>query len=173
MRNPMYLLGGILVASTLSFVTQVAQAQPPIFDEKVMPGSACQATIGSQAGELNHYAPYLKNFADSAVSVTCPIVRDNTTNLTGTWSAAVTGYNPGGVVFCTLYSYDEFGAFLDLSAAAVAAVGNFALVLDMPPVGPLAVSAIDSYYSVLCNLPAGAQLYSYRWAERIPTDYNN
>lgn len=173
MRNRMFLLRGILAASTLLFATQGAHAQ--IFDEKVMPGSGCQATFGFQAGDLNHYAPFLRNTANAPRDVTCTIVRDNTTNLVGTWSAAVTGNNPGGVVFCALYSYDEFGGFLDLGAAAVAAAGNFTLGLDGPGGinNQLTVSAPDSYYALLCNLPAGAELYSYRWAERVPTDANN
>lgn len=183
MRTSKPLLAGAMSATMLLLASYGTNAQvvddiigPPIvlelFDEKVMPGNGCQATIGTQARDLNHFVPYLINTSNTYRAVTCPVVRDNTTNTTGTWSAAVTGYNPGGNVYCSINSYSPLGGFVDLGAAATAVVGNFTLNVDSAG-SPLNLSVNDGYYTVYCSLPPNARLYSYRWAERLRTDRNN
>ena len=140
---------------------------PDLFDNKTMPGNACQTMYGSQAGVINHYAAFLHNTANGYVRVTCPIVRDNTNNSNGTWSVNVYGFNPGGNYACSLYSYSTHGALQQVNSAGAAAAGNITLSLDVNN------SSFNGFYTLYCNLPGNARLYSYRWAEPLRTDSNN
>ena len=140
---------------------------PELFDNKTMPGNACEAMYGSQSGVLNHYTWGLYNTANGYVRVSCPIVRDNTSNGNGTWSANVYGFNPGGNFACSLYSYSTHGALQQVASANTAAAGNITLSLDVNN------SSFNGFYTIYCNLPANARLYSYRWAEPLRTDRNN
>lgn len=141
---------------------------PEFFDNKTMPGNACQAMYGSQSNGLNHYAPFLHNTANDNLRVTCPIVRDNTSNGNGTWSANVYGWNPPGAnFFCSLYSYSTHGALQQVALANTGVAGNITLSLDVNN------SAFNGFYTIYCSLPGNARLYSYRWAEPLRTDRNN
>lgn len=156
---------------------------PEIFDEKVMPGIACEAQQGVHVSSLDRIAhpetgSYLENPVSPGVggrarSVKCPIVRDNTTNIDGTFSAAVTIYNPNDALFiCILDSYDEFGVWLDSVSRSTFVAGDQTLTLEPGP-GDLTVSESNGFYVLRCTLPDEGRIYSYRWAEYLRTDLNN
>ena len=63
-------------------------------DAKVYPGNACQAQLGSRAGDLFRSTVFLRNESALYLNVTCPIVRDRTENLDGVESADVRVQRP-------------------------------------------------------------------------------
>lgn len=165
----------------------------PVFDAKTYPGLGCQAADGDQEVDLNHSAvsswflqlpplpAILKggtwNESAAARKVTCPIVRDNISNATGTFGAAA-GANVGVNVWvnnqgaanalsCTLYSNNQWGVAVASNTAA-SAVGQQQLNLDVN-----ASIAGTGHYSLQCTLPPQSSVFSYRVYEFLPTDQNN
>ena len=133
-------------------------------DEKVMPGLACQPELASlDTSRTSSFASYISNNdATNTLHVTCPVVRDNISNINGTdWSyVRVRGNTTTGTdVSCTLYSYDSLGGFLESDFAQGGAAGNVSLSLDVDS------SGFGGFYSYHCVLPPGGRIYSYRVSE--------
>lgn len=167
---------GAMVASTLTFyaATVSAQAIPPgpppaFFDAKTMPGNACAVTSSTNSAAAERQIPSLWNVSERNVQVTCPIVRDNTTNGNGTFSAQLVGSNAtaGTRFYCALYSMRDDGRFVMATGSSFTRAGNFTLNLDVNG------SPFNGVYTIYCNVPSKSRLHSYRWAEPMITDRNN
>ena len=183
-------------ALTLGLMFGAAQAQDldpieiaPTFDAKMYPGSACQPYHGTQAFHFltfqNGIAPrLLRQNSDphpKALWVTCPIVRDNTSNTDGTWK-----FDEGAgldvfvdvpedadpkLLSCHLFSYDLLSGHLlddDKNDSPVSfAPGRFALSLSVNR------SSRVGNYVFLCHLPWRSTLRAYRVREYVSTDDNS
>ena len=141
-----------------------------LFDAKTIPGLACQPYYGSQSGDFNHYVSGIYNASNGYRRVSCPIVRDNTVNTTGTWgvdNVYVYATKPAGSLYCYLYSYTAHGGFVAADSAGTFAVGNVTLRLDVNS------SANMGFYAVYCNMPPNSTIRSLKWLEPLRTDFNN
>lgn len=194
MKHSKLALSVVAAATSLLFTTHGVLAQPDIpevddtpipiselYDEKVMPGIACEVEVGGHVRDINRRAKfaqnndrsYLENTASNGRRIVCPIERDNTRNNNGTMSAAVTIYNPpdrGSI--CVLDSYNEFGELLDSTSRSTTVAGDGTLTLEPGP-SSLDVSTNNGFYVLRCTVPDDGRIYSYRWAEFLRTDRNN
>ena len=141
-----------------------------LFDAKTIPGLACQPYYGSQSGDFNHYVSGIYNASNGYRRVSCPIVRDNTSNTTGTFgvdNVYVYATKPAGNLTCYLYSYTNHAGFVASDADSTAAVGNVTLQLDVNS------SANTGFYAVYCYMPPNSTIRSLKWLEPLRTDRNN
>lgn len=107
--------------------------------------------------------------------VLCPIVRDNTTNIDGTLGVDVYIKNVAGQSYqCQLVSVRPNGTTVDSNTKSTTTAGEQTLVLDVNG------SVNGGSYTLFCNLPSGAWLFSYRVRESgtpgvgtASTDNNN
>lgn len=160
---------------------------PPKYDAKMYPGSACQPYYGTAAYRFlsfqNGIAPRLVSNQNEtppeAEWVTCPIVRDNTSNTDGTWNNGASGTgvyvwvdvpadsNPD-LLSCHLFSYDMVsGNLLDShnnDNPTQLASGRYVLGLDVSR------STVAGNYVVRCYLPWKSTLRAYRVTEYLSTD---
>lgn len=162
---------------------------PPGYDAKAYPGSACQPYYGTQAHHFmtfqNGIAPrLLRNQSDpspDALWVTCPIVRDNSINLDGTWRwESGTGVdvfvdvpaesNPT-LLSCHLFSYDMLSGNLmdshENKNPTEFQPGRFVLGLDVDR------SSNVGNYMMSCYLPWKSTLRAYIVREYQSTDENS
>ena len=76
-----------LIAAIAVGVVLAAPAQAS--DIKVNSGTVCQANTGSQRGDFSYYSTGITNNATTTRYVSCPVVRDNTTNTDGIYYGQV------------------------------------------------------------------------------------
>lgn len=130
------------------------------YDAKTFHGSECQPLYGSQSADINYYTNRVYNVGSGSRGVTCPVVRDNTTNTSGTFGTEIYVNNVAGkYLACTLYSYDSHGSWVASSTKSTTAGGKQTLYPDVN------LSKNMGNYSVYCYLPKGASLYSYKVKE--------
>lgn len=128
-------------------------------DNKAYPGSACVAWGTSTDIQAELYSEVVNNSTTDDNSVICPIVRDNTTNSTGTGTAWVYVYRDASAtssLSCFLYSaVGSSGALSDSDSAFTTGTGNIRLDLA------LGTSAAPGPYTIRCILPPLSKIYSY------------
>lgn len=136
---------------------------PPFFfpfDAKTFHGSECQPYYGSQSGDFNYYTNRMQNVSTSVRLTTCPIVRDNTTNTTGTLGTEIYVNNVAGQsLSCTLYSFDSHGGWVASNTKSTTLGGKQTLYPDVN------LSKDMGNYSLYCRLPKGASIFSYKVKE--------
>lgn len=138
------------------------------YDSKTFHGSECQALEGSHVSDFNYYANRVYNIGSDTSTITCPIVRDNTTNTNGTYGTEIYVNNVAGQkLSCKLYSYSSHGVLVESSYKSTTAGGNQTLYPNVN------LSKNMGNYSLVCELPKGASLYSYKVKEFLKTDYYN
>ena len=164
-----------VLATVAGIATASAQIFPPPdpADAKIYSGTSCRTSLGRAAADLDAYYYGVKNISSTTtVRVMCPIVRDNTQNKNGTWSAPfasgvyVRVHNPvsGLVTRCTLYSLGTYIAPFVSGSASTNAQGDRTLFLDVNS------STAGGQYNLECHLPPQARLYNYWVNEYRPTD---
>ena len=61
----------------------------PNFDAKTFHGNECQPVFGNQANFFNYYFNRIQHIGPGTRQVSCPIVRDHTTNTDGTFGTSI------------------------------------------------------------------------------------
>ena len=164
----------LVIAGLFLVCGSIATAQVIIpFDAKVHHSSECQPTSHGFSSSLVYDPRGLLNNGGSLVGVTCPIVRDNATNTTGTnyVEIAVTNVAPQQLA-CILYSHDTHDVLVAQSTASTVAGGKRTLRMYVTN------GVLIGHYSLKCGLPSGAKLHSYTVKEWLGsgtdrTDYRN
>ncbi|MCG8419409.1 MAG: hypothetical protein MJE77_15870 [Proteobacteria bacterium] len=137
-------------------------------DSKVMSGNMCQPYFGSTAGDLQSQADGIYNSnATSSRWVSCPIARDNLTNLDGTARVYVRTrrFDAATTMSCNLHSRQSDGTFIESdNAVASGAVLFQSLFLDVNS------SASYGFYNIYCLIPPRGRIHSYRVDEFLPTE---
>jgi hypothetical protein len=96
----------VVVGAALFFACSAAGA----WDRQIYPGSMCHPDSYYDAPSFSVSTVAASNVGNGPMTVTCPIIRDNTSNLTGTSQACVRVQSAGSqLLTCTLVSRDEFG----------------------------------------------------------------
>lgn len=140
------------------------------FDAKTYPGINCEAQAVAEIDQFLNVGFFMSNANSGKRTVVCPVVRDNTRNLDGTYGAYVHAYNPPGRnLECTLHSQDKFSAPIDSDSASTSISGNVTLYLDVD------ASAEGGNYGITCLLANTAAVFSYEVREFLATDpeYDN
>ena len=144
------------------------------YDVKTFHSSECQPYYGNTSGDFNYYVNRVQNISNGYRRVTCPIVRDNTINTSGTKGVEVFVHNKvaGQTLSCTLFSHDSQGYFVASDYEATTTVGRQALKLDVN------LSKNMGNYSLYCYMPSGTSVFSYKVKEwntndTRRTDWNN
>ncbi|WP_145998558.1 hypothetical protein [Methyloterricola oryzae] len=145
------------------------EAEPnPLFtpyDAKTYPGINCEAQATAQDADFSNVGFDMFNIATAKRSVVCPIVRDNTSNLDGTFSVRVHVNNAANkTLTCTLYSNSQYAVPIDSNQASTSATGDQTLFLDVD------LSEEGGYYGINCSLPSGTAIRSYEVREYLDTD---
>lgn len=116
----------LLGTAALTVLATTASFTPMAFagDSKIYPGAACQPERGARAADLNSLSGFIENKAfTGSMRVTCPIVRDNTTNSNGIAQVTVRIQNLRGESTigsrCELRSFNDNGGALDVDTAFV------------------------------------------------------
>lgn len=148
------------IAAAVAALGLTVWAQPAeAGDNKAYPGSACVAWGTSTDIQAELYSEVVNNSTTDDNSVICPIVRDNTTNSTGTGTAWVYVYRDASAtssLSCNLYSANASTgglAFSDFNSTT--GTGNIRLDLQ------LSNSATAGPYTLRCILPPLSKIYSY------------
>lgn len=140
-----------------------------VVDKKVIPGSACHSYIGAYTADLNHYSDRIENISANGRWVTCPIVRDNVTNVNGFTVEVRMDRDPGANsnLVCAATSWTPLGGFV--------ATGFFSYAGAGPAINVIGVgaSAPFGHYNMICYLPPNSSIFSYMYTEDAPTDFNN
>jgi len=126
---------------------------------RIFSGTACQISDPTKVTGIPDY-DFAGMFNDSTavdvLYVTCPVVRDNTSNTNGTRAFQVTVMSNGLVdVVCTLYSLDEKGVYVDSRVNTTPS--NVPATLDLA----VNLSAQRGYYNMICSLPPGGKIFNY------------
>ena len=127
-------------------------------DRKIYSGNLCQPEFHSRdATKLEAMTNGVRNASATAeIHVTCPIVRDNILNLTGTRGALVRVQSPGGQnLTCTLESREATGGLIVSQSASTISNLPFTLSVDVN------ASAVLGSYVLHCVLPPQGQIFSY------------
>ena len=136
-------------------------AQPALAgDRKTFPGSSC-TTWGNVNAEITGTdgAAVLNGSFTSAYTVSCPIVRDNTTNTNGISNVSVYGYRDGSTAtpltcIFKVTSASTGADYYSLSRAS-SVTGNISLTI------PVTTSQSSGFYNMLCILPPRSKVYGY------------
>lgn len=161
--------------STL-FVGSLAQAQAVIgdvvfldFDSKTFSGNFCQPYFGNQSADFQHRIDGTVNVSGGLRYVSCPVIRDNTSNTTGTGFSLTVSVNniAGQTLRCYLRSNDMFGNFIQQDTDSTNLGGNQKLIMQVSQ------GAAGGNYSVYCYLPNLARIGGYQLFEFKPTDSFN
>lgn len=135
------------------------------FDAKTYPGITCETQDVGQIGDFENYFFGMYNTTNGRKSVVCPVVRDNTRNLNGTYSAYVHVYNPANRSFdCTLYSLDDRSGYVDSYSNSTSLSGYQTIYLDVD------ASVAGGYYGIVCEMANGGSIQSYEVREFLSTD---
>ena len=97
--------------------------------QRVVGGEICSTFYASQAGSLNHNTYGSTNISGSAIWVTCPIVRDNVSNTTGTsglW-VYITASSSTDTTLCWNYSKGPSGNLIQGKSAWLTGSGWLSL----------------------------------------------
>lgn len=149
-----------LAASALTLAAQPAAAG----DSKIYPAADCQPEFGSRAPDLQSFGGFIRNVGSSSMTVTCPIVRDNTTNSNGIAQVSVriqTLRSESTVGSrCTLESYNDQGQLLDIESKSIfGAAGFHTLVFQDVDFS----QAHAGHYALKCSLsPTFTRIVEYR-----------
>lgn len=141
-----------LLAAALALLSSTASLA---VDEKIFSGAECQPTNGDEAAGLNSAYNGLWNDSGARRFVTCPIVRDNHANVNGTFLVRVRVTNG---TECTLFSLDSLGGTV-ASTFDDTVDGFSSLDVDVN------ASANLGYYTLVCDIPNGGRVWSYRISE--------
>lgn len=172
MSNKHSLVGGALSAVLVSvcFVTQAHAGDHGYgWDYKSSPGAACQPQSGAQGANFDRYTQSILNVGKLESTLICPIVRD---------SMSPADLDVGVVltkgVRCVLESMDSHGNIIaSISPTSVESV-DVDREVQYFSIVPKESTAQDGAYALQCTLPGSAELFSYRWGERVDsTDYGN
>jgi hypothetical protein len=138
-------------------------------DSKVYGASqACNAKRDADTPDLHRNNGGMKNYSASTRQIVCPIVRDNTTNTTGTRSVEIYGHTDRVCLSildepcsfkCTLVSRTTAGRFLESDSDSVINPGIVYMRLDVDR------SNYNGTYQLDCWLPPGGRLNSYTVSE--------
>lgn len=129
-------------------------------DVKVFPGNACQAVFGNEAADLGHGVAFLLNLGTANRAVVCPIVRDNHRNRDGVRSAGVRVSSLNGTTLtCALSSISASGNLVEANTNSTTSTAVTNLPLDIDR------STNNGTYVLVCELPPGGQILSYRVIE--------
>jgi len=154
----MKLLSNVLLAGSL-FVATTASVFA--VDNKIFPSSMCQPAVHSSASDLRYFSGQLFNSGTSFISVQCPVVRDNTTNLNGTLGARINVRSNGlQALTCRFSSKTRFGGSIPpiaLSNRTDSTNANANITLNMD----VAASVVDGQYDIFCRIPPGGRIFSY------------
>lgn len=154
-------------AASISILAASASFAPTAFagDSKIYPGAACQPTQGSRVSDLDSLSGFIVNKNTSkSMRVTCPIVRDVTTNSNGIAQVTVRIQNLRGESTvgsrCELRSFNDQGGALDVDSEAVfGRTGFHTLTLQDVDVS----QAHAGSYVLSCSLaPRFTRLIEYR-----------
>jgi hypothetical protein len=130
---------------------------------RIFAGSECQVFNPTQVTGIPDYDFAGLSNSGAAVAdltVICPVVRDNTSNINGTKNfTARVASNGSDLLFCTFYSLDENGTLIDVNTQSTTSGVPVTLNLDV------GVSANKGYYNMACTLPPGTTIFSYRLEE--------
>jgi hypothetical protein len=143
--NKLSLIAGAAVVSVM--LINPAHAS----DRKVNSGTVCQANTGSQRGDFSYYSTGITNNAAATRSVSCPVVRDNTTNTDGVYYGQVwvTGT---GTHHCYLDNVDNDGTLGTWGSASRSGNGAFNIYL--------ATTTSQTPYVFQCSMPAYGKIVS-------------
>ena len=106
-----------------------------------------------------HGGSVLNGSFTSAYTVSCPIVRDNTTNTNGISNVSVYGYRDGSTAtpltcIFKVTSASTGADYYSLSRAS-SVTGNISLTI------PVTTSQSGGFYNMLCILPPRSKVYGY------------
>jgi hypothetical protein len=125
-------------------------------DRKIHHGSMCQPQSISNANALGAFTEGAVNTGTNSIVVTCPIVRDNTQNTTGTAKAFSNVRSSGGqLLSCTLVSRDKNGNFIASKFDSTTSNSPDSLDLDVN------ASAVLGSYAIFCILPPSGRIFNY------------
>ncbi|TAL41375.1 MAG: hypothetical protein EPN89_19095 [Methylovulum sp.] len=138
-------LGLLLSAATLFSPAGFAA------DVMTFPGTICDASDPSQAAKITRSVAGVQNSSSTgAVTVNCPLVRDNHSNVTGTDVVHVAVYRSASATSslqCTLSSRTSDGGAVAAHTLFFSGTGSSTLHLDVNS------SSLGGYYVVSCSLP--------------------
>jgi hypothetical protein len=129
-------------------------------DRKTFPGSSCR-TWGNVNAEITGTdgGAVLNASFTSAYTVSCPIVRDNTTNTNGTSDVSVYGYRDGSTTTSLSCIFKVTSASVGTDyyslSRATSLTGNIMLTI------PVTTSQSGAFYNMLCILPPRSKIYGY------------
>ena len=142
-------------------------AVTPTFDAKNYSGAQCTARIGSQAALLNHDFTGTVNISTTTpVDVTCPVVKDNNSNLARTVQLLirVNELNKIGGTVCNLVGLDPWGGVRTVYGVRTTTLGGNYLGMNIPDDGGV------GNYQVTCTLSPRSAVYNYMIIESLDTD---
>ncbi len=116
---------------------------------------------GNVTTGLTYGAGHVTNTSGALMAVVCPIVRDNASNATGLVDLEVAVTDATGTLSCEAIAVGRTGNLLKISPKTILGPGN--QILDFG--NTLNVSEDRGHYSVVCHLPANAQIHSIFYAE--------
>lgn len=155
------LLSATYLPIAVVLATLAAGAQPAhATDRKTFPGSSC-TTWGNINAEITGTdgGSVLNGSFTSAYTVSCPIVRDNTTNTNGISNVSVYGYRDGATatpLSCIFkVTTASTGADYYSLSRASSVTGNISLTI------PVTASQSGGFYNMLCVLPPRSKVYGY------------
>ena len=154
-------LGGACLPIAAMLAALAICTQPALAgDRKTFPGSSC-TTWGNVNAEITGTdgGAVLNASFTSAYTVSCPIVRDNTTNTNGTPDVSVYGYRDGSTAtpltcIFKVTSASTGADYYSLSRAS-SLTGNINLTI------PVTASQSGAFYNMLCILPPRSKIYGY------------
>lgn len=146
-----------LVTTTALLTTQVGLA----VDEKTLSGTACTGEA-TETGDIDMFDRAVNNGAGTR-DLWCPILRENTTNITGLddLDVRVTDFSTGGTIDCTAYSMDLNGDVVDSSVQSTTSGGTQWLNFS----SALGDSVGSGFYVLLCSLGNLDGVSHYIWDE--------
>jgi hypothetical protein len=132
-------------------------------DAKVYPGSLCQQW-GSAGGDICAAdGGSIDNYSSYALTVSCPIIRDNTKNTNGMPDIWIYVYRDSSTttpLTCSFVNDDvDTGTKAYEYSAKTSVAGNTKLAISVP------ASIADGSYNVRCVLPGRSKVYAYRVTE--------
>jgi len=150
-----------LAAGVLASLTAIATADAN--DDKTITGSNCYPYIEGTSGVWVRVAAGAYNLDQTdSVTVTCPILRDNTVNTTGLADVELQVAVSSGSMTCTAGAYDAsgFGAIKTV-AKTTTSTGNSKLDWGASVNKSVSIGT----YAVDCTVPPFGQIYSLRYSE--------
>ncbi|MEM7249928.1 MAG: hypothetical protein AAF493_00800 [Pseudomonadota bacterium] len=161
-----------VVIDTVGRSTPVTTVRGPLpvrpsgpVDRKTFSGGFCKPDRGHDIEDVKYSQGAIVAQHDGWAVVECPIMRDNTTNSDG---MVLTMFieSQSEPVGCTLFSRSPDGD--ELARHTITSTDWDETELKFW----VSDSAHTGYYHLLCNLRAGAKIYSYTIAEYMETEYD-